>query len=56
MSFELTINGRTKRFDSAAEMAEWMERTKSVKPRPYKRRKKKGKKTQKGLSDRIPKK
>jgi len=41
MPFELTINGKTQKFNSGAEMAEWMERQKSVKPHRKKRRKKK---------------
>lgn len=37
--FELTINGRTEQFETAAEMAEWRERMRSVVPKKKKKRK-----------------
>jgi hypothetical protein len=33
MSFEITINGQTKTFETAAEMVEWRERMKPVIPK-----------------------
>jgi hypothetical protein len=51
--FELTINGKTKVFETAAEMAEWKERmSKPPRRKKFKNKKKKPKVT-KGLSDRI---
>ena len=35
--FELTLNGQTRQFDSAAEMEEWRERMKPHKPKKQKR-------------------
>lgn len=37
MSFEITVNGHTKTFNTGAEMAEWMDRHKPH--RPHKKRK-----------------
>ena len=41
MSFELTINGQTRKFATAAEMAEWRERMQSGTFRPGKNKRRK---------------
>jgi hypothetical protein len=51
--FELTINGKTEKFETVAEMVAWRERMQ--KPRFKKRNKKKKKKPKisKGLTDKL---
>lgn len=39
MAFELSMNGRTETFESASEMAEWMDRQRIITPNKKKRRK-----------------